>query len=197
MAYRFYIMPKAGTGVPHVDPFRMKYIDNANGTRQIVGHATGLDYGVQPLFLVAADVTGTEHTAIAANADVLAAPLNIDNTIGAGNLTTVVNSLESVGLPAEWVTAGMTWRAMLLWLSRLFAFAQRYNGLYGTTPFLNASTDLDLQLGAVPSAARDRYYATAASFGFETSKLSSTMTIRQAFALALAVVPEGQLAGIL
>lgn len=196
MAYRFYIMPKAGTGVPHVDPFRMKYIDNADGSRQIVGHATGLDYGVMPLFLVAADVTTAENTSISGNADVLTAPATLNNTIGA-NLATTQASLEAVNIPAEWITAGMTWRAMLLWLSRLFAFAQRYNGLNGSAPFIDAQTNLDLQVSQVPQAARDRYSATALSFGYDVALITGSMTIRQVLHAVLSVVPDGQLAGLL
>lgn len=195
MAYRFYLMPKAGTGTES-DPYRMSYIDNANGTRAIVGPASGMDYGVMPTFLVAADVTPAEHTAISAHADVVSVPAVLTNTVGA-NLATTQAALEGKNIPAEWITAGMTWKAVLLWLTRLFQFAQRYNGLFATAPFLDAQTNLDLPVNQVPQAARDRYAETAQSFGFNSALITGSMTIRQVLAQVLLRIPDGNLANLL
>lgn len=200
MAYRFYILPKIGTGT-HTDPFRAKYVQTADGSNPTIagaplGHVTVMDYGVQPIMMGAADGTAAQHTAIAANADVLAAPATLTNAIGA-NLATTQSGLESRSIPAEWVTSGMTWQAMLLWLTRLFAFAQRYNGLFPTAPFLDAQTNLDATVGSVPVAARQRYKDTAQSFGFDASQITGSMTIREVFALVLPSVPDGEIAGLL
>jgi hypothetical protein len=94
---RVYLIPTTGTGgvvnsAP--DPVRPKYVREAGLSYLQV------TYGRQPVALVFTDVTAGQHTALAANGDVVAIPANIDTTVGA-NLATVQNALEALNIPAD------------------------------------------------------------------------------------------------
>lgn len=175
MALRAYLVPLVTATIGGRSVRVPKYIDGA-----IASNAwQGLPYGNEPTMLVLADVTPTEHAAIAANADVVAAPATLDNTIGA-QLVTVQNALESVNVPGSWVTAGMTYRAVLRWVARLFFITQRFNGLAGGVALFALVANLDALVSAIPAQRRAQLVNAAQSFGLDTSGVTLSMTIRQA-----------------
>jgi hypothetical protein len=137
-----------------------------------------MDYGNEPTMLVAAEVTNAEHTAIAANADVIVVPANLDNTIGA-NLATVQAALESLNIPADWITAGMTYRAVLKWIARLFLICQRFQGLAGGRLF-PAGITLASTVGDLSASVRQKLTQGAQSLGLDTSNITLATTMRAA-----------------
>jgi hypothetical protein len=170
MAFRYYLVPKAGTGVV-ADPYRPAYVGDLGVPWQ------GMDYGLEPVFLVRADVTTPQHNGIVANADADAFPANLENTVGS-NLATVSAQLEAKGIPGDWVTAGMTFRAVLRWVARLFCIAQRLNGR-ARLRLLSEQT-LDSTVGDLSAARRQALNDAAQSLGLDTSSITLAMTIRQA-----------------
>lgn len=177
MAIRFYLMPKIGTGLGD-DPFRAKYVNS--GLMPTSGRYQAIDYGKEDWFLVAVDVTASEHTAIAANADVTAVPANLDNTIG-GALATVQAALELANIPAHWATSGMTYRTLVKWTIRILLLMQRFRGLDPSALrlFLGGIT-LDGTVGDIPATPRRRLNNAALSFGLDTSSITLATTIREA-----------------
>src|SRR5687767_5996713 len=120
MAWRFYLMPKAGSGADG-DGFRPAYVTG-------LAQWAALDYGNEPVFLVAADVTPAQHTTIAGSADVAAFPSDLSVQVGV-NLATVQASLETRNFPGAWVEDTHTYRQLLRGVGTLCQIAQRYQGL--------------------------------------------------------------------
>jgi hypothetical protein len=174
MAFRYYLLPKVTAPSPS-GPWNATwpaYLQDANVTVW-----SAMDYGLEPVMLVRADVTNAQHNAITANADADAFPTNLENTLGA-NVGTVETQLEAKGIPGDWVTAGMTFRAVLRWVARLFCIAQRLNGRAGLR--LLSDQTLSSTVGDLPIAKRQALNEAAQSLGLDTSSITLAMTIRQA-----------------
>ena len=175
MSIRFYLVPKDGDGLTHFTAIRPKYIADA-----IVGPWQAMDYGQEDWMLVAADVTPTEHSTIAANADVVAVPANLNNTVGA-QLGTVQSKLEAANIPADWVTSGMTYRIVLKWTIRIILLMQRFHGLDGAAArFFNSGLTLDSTVSDLPVAVRQRLAAAAARWNLDITGITGSTTIRAA-----------------
>src|SRR5262245_41773712 len=68
---------------------------------EVVNRAS-MDFGFQPVFLTAADVSSSVDEKIAARSDVIRLPDNLDGTIG-GGLSNIQTKLEAINIPAGWV----------------------------------------------------------------------------------------------
>lgn len=174
MAKRFYIVPIISTGetYPKVAT-RAAYIQDVGG--QVL---RSVSYGLEPIALVLAEVTPTQHTTIMQNADVIAAPLDVSANITAQALPTVQAALESINIPADWVTTAFTYRAILKIVGGLFLFTQRYYGMFALRLWRGGVT-LSTQFNQLPAAERQRLIDCADSFGYDRSTLSGTSTLRQ------------------
>lgn len=186
MALRFYLVPKAGDGLTPATAFRPMYVADLGVL------CAAMDYGLEDLMLVGADVTPAQHSAIAAHADVTAIPANLDAQIG-GNLATVQAALEGWNLPAQWVTSGMTYRVVIGKVGRLLKFMERYRGRQLARFF--ATTTLDALVSSLSQAQRDSIHDTADSLGLDTSSITGSMTIRQALKILLEQLDGFTLAG--
>lgn len=186
MAIRFYLVPKIGAGTG-ADPYRPKYFQSTPTVRDIAGGFLSMDYGLEPVYLVRAEVTAGEHTAIAGQSDVIAAPTNLDATIGAA-LATVQTALETKGIPAGWITAGLTFRTVLRAVAQLVTFAQRLHGT-GNVRVLPPGITLDSTIGDLTVTQRQKFLAAAVTFGLDTSPVVLSTTIRAALKLLLDQLP--------
>src|ERR1041385_5856537 len=111
---RYYVVPRVGDGLSTATAFRPKYTDvDSLRAGWNVGTWRGLDYGLENLCVIALDLSPADHADLAAQADVLAVPDPLTTTVTAGALATVKAKLEAANLPADWVTAGMTYRQVL------------------------------------------------------------------------------------
>lgn len=185
MATRIYVVPREGTGVPFVDPYRPKYLLGVDGLSLVSGAVHSMYYGRAAVFLASADVTPAEHTALAANADVLAVPAVLDNAIG-GALATVVAKLEPLGFPCDWVTAATTWRQLVRTCARMIALAQR---LHLRGPLLPPGITLDSTIGDLTQGQRDFLRDAIESFGGTTNGLTGAMPMRLALQYLAAQAP--------
>lgn len=182
MAWRLYTVPMITSGSRRC----IKYFATACGpaSAELIGAiANSTHYGASPWALVAADLTGAQHTFLSGQSDVRAAPVNLDNAIGAGALSTVVDYLEAADIPAGWVTAGTTWRALVRNLGGLFQFAQRYAAVasaagVGTT-LIPPGANLNTEWQDIPQARQDAIIAAAASLGYSGDGITATTTARQ------------------
>ncbi len=185
MAIRFYLVPKIGTGA-NDNLFRPKYIADMGVTWQ------GLDYGGEDAYVVAADVTGAQHSTLTANADVTAAPLDLSNTVGA-NLATVQAALEGFKFPGDWVTSGMTYRQILKGLLAVCFIAQRFNGLTGARLFQLGIT-LETTLAELTATQRQKLHDVAVSFHIDDSSATGSTTLRQVLRVLAQQLPPITLA---
>lgn len=192
MALRVYLVPVIGGSGAVGDSRRPKYLTadtltDQRWTSAIAGMWRVMDYGDEPVMLVVADVTPTEHATITANADAIAAPADLTTLIGP-NLSTVQNALEGLNIPTEWITATMTYRTVLRWVSRLFMFHQRFQGLLGGR-FFPPGITLNSTVGDLTANQRQRVQQAAASFGISTAGITVATTIRVALKLLADQLP--------
>jgi hypothetical protein len=169
---RFYIVPREGAGTAK-DDYRPKYV------RDMGVEFDSWDYGLEPTFLVAAEVTTPQHTSLASNIDVVAIPQNLDATISATALPIVQSNLEALHIPAGWVTTSHTYRDVLRIVGKLFQFMQRFDGIHARI-FFESGITLDTRINQLTQAQRDALNAAAASMGLNTSSITGPMLIRQA-----------------
>ena len=174
MAWHLYIAPALGDGSKN-DVRRPKYIADADPPVSF----SGMDYGFQPVFMVGADVSDAQDAALVALGDVRRVPDNLDSNPNAAGVTAVANFLETLNVPAGWVTTALTWRQITRTVAGLFLFMQRLHSFLGDVRLIDAGVTLSTQFGALPLATRQALIATADSFSYDTSSLSGASTLRQ------------------
>jgi len=193
MAVRFYITPKEGDGF-ETSPFLPKYF-TANG----VTRWQAMDFGRDDSFLVGADVDATQHAALVAETDVTVVPLNIDNQIGDA-LTQVTNALESVRIPAGWVTSAHTYRQVIGFAGRLSLLWQRFEGRWNRS-FYESGITLGTQMNELTVGQRNALEEVIVSLGalqrvsYDLSSVEGSTTIRQVIKIVADQAPSFTLAG--
>jgi hypothetical protein len=172
---RFYIIPIDVVGGNKRGP---KYFKWQFGPDGIDCQRSMKDYGLIDAGLVAADVTQAQHEQLAAEMDVAAAPVDIDQYVSGIALPTVVNVLEALWIPAGWVTTGHTYRELLRMVGGLFMFAQRHHGMHGEQ-LITSQADLDLRWNQITLARRERIVATADDLGYDYSEVQNSWEVRR------------------
>lgn len=123
------------------------------------------------------DIDPAVDAAIAADPTCTKIP-PLTNTVGAGALANVKAKIEGIGIPADWVTAGMTYQTVLSTCMRVTQLYQRLQGL-GAARLLDSGVTLDTTFGSLPVNMRNKMLQMANEFNFNTSSLSGASTIRQ------------------
>jgi hypothetical protein len=137
-----------------------------------------IDYGFQPLALVAADVDPTQDAFIAGKPETIAVPDNLDGTVGSGQILNAVrNKLEANFVPANnWVVATTTYRAICRQISGVAMLLLRYAVMTLDTTEIFASFTLDSLFSALPAAVRTGLTNAATNLGL--TLLAPTNTLR-------------------
>lgn len=172
MAFRFYIVPTIGAGT-FLDPRRPKYF----GDGTVSGVWAAMDYGREPRMIVGADLSAADDTTLEGQADVLALPVDLDQTLTAGQVTAVQNKLEAINLPSAWVNTTRTWRYVLKAVLGIMAFMQRFCGMQQAALF-SGTVSLDTTFNQLPVAVRNKLQQAAVSMGLDTTGLSGSTPIR-------------------
>lgn len=171
---RFYVMPIVGTGTSRLDARRPKYLDAYPDLQWAM-----MDYGLEPVCLVCVrNIDQTTHDALVANADVLAAPENIDANLSTPAVTVIGNFFEALNIPGGWLSPSLTYRTVLRTVAGLFQFAQRWHGMGGGAIFTDG-LDLSVTYAALPTAKKTMLIDVADSFGYDYSSLGASSTLRQ------------------
>lgn len=165
---RFYFIPTQGTGTS-TDPRRPKYLDGKS--------YSAMDDGFEPQMLVYGEFDAATDTALTANSDVTAVPVNLDQTLSAGAVNTVQTALENRNIPAGWISTALTYRQVLRTIAGFFRFFQRFNAIHGNVRVLATGT-LDLTVSQMPVSVRTDLAATADSLGFDRSAVTGATTVR-------------------
>lgn len=187
MSMRPYLVQKVAG--PYVNSFVPKYF-----------FAQGLSfesqsYGFENAFLVVANVTADQHTSLAAQPDVLAIPLPLDDQIGAIALPGIQAKLEALNLPGNSVTAQMTGRQIVRRARKVIAFAQRFQELFPAALIFESGITLSTRLNELTTTQRQRLTTVSDALGLDRSGLTNTMTIRTALALLGDQLPNLTLSG--
>jgi hypothetical protein len=173
---RLYIMPITGVGTredPRVPKYRNTIL-TPNGTIWAM-----MDYGYRSTCLLAAETSAIVHNALVANSDVFAFPDNfqVSGATVSSQSTAVQTSLEGFGIPAHWVQSQDTYLSVAHTTGAMFQFAQGLNGILGNVdPFAGAT--LNTQFRNLAQATQDATHQVGARFGWDTSGITPTMTLR-------------------
>lgn len=176
----FFIVPIEGAGTSH-DPRRPKYIP-----------ALGVEWA-QVYFgntsIVWASTTPQQETIVGANSDALVVP-PLDNQVA---LVATQNALEAQSIPAQWITAGMTYRIVLRIIVGMAQLIQRLQGMG-----VNATVagNLDKTISQLPVAVRNNLAAAAQSLGIDTSGIDGTTTLREALRQVGQQFAQGQVVAL-
>lgn len=191
MAKRFYVVPKITInelGMTYAAP---KYI-NPVDLPGVVFQA--MNYGLEDTYLVGAEVTDAQHTALAANLDVIAIPANLDSTVGLTALTTVQNKLEGMWIPADWVTTSHTYRQVVALTRKAFLYMQRFHANQLSKFFVSGVT-LDTRVNQLTQAQRNAMENAAISLGLSIASITGSMKLRAALKILFDQIPGGMLFG--
>lgn len=182
---RFYLAPKVGTGTI-TDPRRAKYFSEQGI------FSSGMDLGIESLFLVGADTDDAQHSFLSAQGDITVIP-PLDQVVG-GNptLNVVRNKLEQAGIPGTWIQATTTYHQIVSTSGDTCMIAQRLNGLHKKRLYPPGVT-LDSTLSPEMLA---EFQSIADSFGIDDSMLSTSTTVRQALLALGNQLPPFTLAGV-
>ena len=171
MTIRVYLMPIVLAERGGFTRRIAKYLD-------LGGRSTTIPYGQENVAIFICDVTDPQHTAIIANTDVRAMPADLDTAVTNAARTQIVNALELLNVPAQWIANGQTFRIVLRRLAGIFQLLQNVHGR--GLRFLQAS--LDAQISALPQNVRDAMQDAAAVLQLNTAGITGATTVRVALA---------------
>lgn len=174
MAFNLYVMPITGAGTRN-DPRQPKYTSTFQSFNW-----TMYDYGNETECLVGIlDIDGATDSSLTGQADCIGLPSNLDNAV-AGARSTVQSDLESVNIPGTWVQTTNTWRDVVLFVGGACQFAQRFQGLTANgSRWFTGGVTLNSTFNSLPAGIRSAIQSAAASFGFDTSGITGSSTLRQ------------------
>lgn len=143
-------------------------------------------YGNELIYLVRADVTPAQHTAMSAFSDVFAFPADVTATLGNNaSVNAAKNKLEGWKFPADWVTNGMTVREILRTLVKFFLLNQRLGGQTNKSLFDGAFTP-DTTVGSLTANQRTALSTMLQSWKLDTAQVTGATTLRQIMKTAVA-----------
>lgn len=134
-------------------------------------------YGAEDAALVALqDVPAGVHATLAGHADCTAVP-DLSQTVG-GQLATVQARIEALKLPAQWVQSSDSYGSVVRVVAIVFLLMERFKGL-GKEKIFQAGITLDTRFNQLPVGVRQDLRDLGDSFGFDTSAVAGTSTLRQ------------------
>ena len=139
---------------------------------------SGMDYGEQDVMLVVVEVDSIQHALLAANLDVLALPLNIDQLLAPVAVSIVQTALEAHHIPADWVDDTFTYRQILKLVAGMFQFLQRCHGI-GMGKLFSGAISLDTLFNQLPAAVRQKLIEAAQGLYLDYSSLTGGSSLRQ------------------
>jgi hypothetical protein len=185
MSVRYYLSAVIGDGLSPATAFRPALTDSAPGVSWGVTDGRADAATTAPgVMLVIADVSAAQHTALVADAritylpfeDALGNLLTLADAIGsvsAANRTLCQNALEAQNVPMQGLTLSNTLADLVRRCVRRFLLRQ----LLTSDDFTQG---LDTLVSAMPATQRQHIAAKLQAYGFDTSVIAGTDTIREA-----------------
>lgn len=173
---RLYIMPYVDFGGNRRGPKYLRGRHNPSGMPVLRWAAKY--YGLIDACLVACDLTQEQHEQLVAEPDVVAAPEDVDQNISEIAIPEVMQVMEALRIPADWIDSTYAYRQILRMIGGLFLFAQRYYGMHNG-PLIDSTAQLDLRWNQIPEARQDRIVATADMLDYDYSAVQPTWLVRR------------------
>lgn len=172
MALRLYFVPKVLDG----DTYRPKYF--TDGTIAVTPWSA-MDF--DDWYLIAADLSSGDHTAVNGQPDAMALPANLSGTLSAGQVTTVQTRLEAANIPANWVDTSYTWRQVLRIVCGMMKLNQRFKGGNDGAGIFQPGINLNSTVGDLSSQVRTRLTDAAVSLGLDIQGITLSTTLRAVY----------------
>lgn len=171
---RLYIVPQIG-GTSNTDPRRAKYISNLIG----VPYAA-MNFGFQPCFIVAADLSPANDADVIANADVFAFPFDLAPAMGGAAASTSTFLETSFFIPCNWMTGSTTWLEAARTICGMFQYFQRLHFMLGNVVPIDGTTNksLNTPYNAFPVNVQQAIVGAAQSLGYDTSFIQNNTQVR-------------------
>ena len=122
----YFIVPRIGDGISRETGFKPEFL---SGDSRIPSRSS-MNLGLSPHFLTRALITETLRDSIAALADVIAFPLDIDSSILLSEIVKLQSDLEAIGIPADWVTTINSYKDVIKFIAKYAQILQRTDGLF-------------------------------------------------------------------
>jgi hypothetical protein len=161
----FFIVPTVGSGTKG-DPWRPKYITDLP-----------LKWNAIDIFdamVIAANTTAAQDSAIGANPDAILVP-PLDATVA---VAATKNAIEALGVPAHWITSGMTYRFVLRFICGMGQLLHRVEVILGTD--ITLTGNLDKTAAQLPVAVRNAILQACDELGIDRSSMDASTTLREA-----------------
>lgn len=155
MPQEIFTVPIIGTGTLP-DPLRPRYVRDEFGGAFGTPIADGsIRYSRHSVAILALDAPQTYLDQVAAqpDADRFCAVGELNDNIGGPGNQLVRNTMEPLGIPADWSAAAISWRQALRTIIGIFLFAQRHEGLNPQS--LGFFEDLELAGGGLNTQWQD------------------------------------------
>jgi hypothetical protein len=184
-AFRLYIVPVIGSGVGIHDARRPKYFAtdaNGLGTVGIITAGStwsGVDYGLDNWMVVGANLSTSDDNLVVGEVDAFALPFDLAPTLNAQQVTNVQNKLESINIPAGWVTTSETWIHVVRITLGIFSLNQRINGTCHVDLF-SGGINLNSTINTLPAALNTCLQNSVTSLGLTFNGIIGSTTIRNA-----------------
>jgi len=125
------------------------------------------DYGGmgETTMFVCVEAEAADHAWLAAQAGVFAFPADIDVTPSPAELSAFQAHLETILIPADWITPADTWRTAIRTVLGMFATAGKYAVITGES-LLDAPVTLNTQLRNYPAYVADALEQIATNMGY-------------------------------
>lgn len=173
MAFRFYIVPATGAGT-FQSPRGPKYF--IDGT--VSGDWDAKDYGPEAWMIVYSNLSAGDDALLVSQPDAFALPFDLDQTLTAGQVTSVQAKLEAINMPSAWVNTSRTWRYVLKATLGIISFMQHFRA-FNLSRLFSGAVSLDTTYNALPLAVRNALLQTAQDMNLDTSGITGASTIRQ------------------
>lgn len=179
MSTRLYLLPVqlvTVNGTPYRGPAYLAWRMNPDG---LAVPWSMRDYGGigETTMIVAANVTAEQHAYLAAQSGVYAIPEDLDATPSSAELNAFQAALETITIPANWLTPTDTWRSALRTILGMFATAGKYAALTGTS-ILASGITLNMQVRNFPAPTRAALAQVAADMGYPWADVRDNWTAR-------------------
>lgn len=147
----------------------------------IVPIYNSIDFGLENVCLVRADVTAAQHTLLTSYSDVIAFPSNLNNSITQTAIDNVTPKLEAYKIPADWLSTSLTYKQALRRVYRIFQ-VHKFMHQHGTNfNLFSSGYTFSTTFSELPVKARDKLVLIATNLNADTSQLAASSTLRQIF----------------
>lgn len=137
-----------------------------------------VNYGLESVWFIACDVTPAEHSLLNAQADVIVIPAPLTDTVSVGALNTVKTKLETLNIPAHYVTVNHTWKQVLFTSMGMAHVMQRFHKLFGR--LFQSGVTLDTRVNQLPLAARNALISAAQDLRVDVTGIVGVSLLRDA-----------------